>query len=155
MILVDEINNILFGVRSDGQGFCLAGGKIDPGETSREAAIRETKEEFNVVVNSCEFMTVITSKAKVHGKLRNVKSVIYLSSDYILPSILEPNREMESFMWLPLEKALIRKDLFEPTRVALSKINTFGYLKGVVFIGKYNRVCRCNNSKQRWECFNG
>lgn len=48
-VLVIKNGKILVGNRTDGKGLCGPGGHIEPGETPRQAAIRETIEEFNIV----------------------------------------------------------------------------------------------------------
>lgn len=48
-VLVIKNGKILAGNRTDGKGLCGPGGHIEPGETPRQAAIRETIEEFNIV----------------------------------------------------------------------------------------------------------
>lgn len=48
-VLVIKNGKILVGNRTDGKGLCGPGGHIEQGETPRQAAIRETIEEFNIV----------------------------------------------------------------------------------------------------------
>lgn len=48
-VLVIRNGKILVGNRTDGKGLCGPGGHIEQGETPRQAAIRETIEEFNIV----------------------------------------------------------------------------------------------------------
>lgn len=47
-VLVVRDGKILCATRSNGDGICGPGGKIEPGETSEEAARRESQEEFGI-----------------------------------------------------------------------------------------------------------
>ncbi|MDR1439922.1 MAG: NUDIX domain-containing protein [Clostridiales bacterium] len=47
-VIVRKGGKILAGRRTDGQGWCGGGGHVEPGETARQAARRELKEEFGV-----------------------------------------------------------------------------------------------------------
>ncbi|MDR1439959.1 MAG: NUDIX domain-containing protein, partial [Clostridiales bacterium] len=46
--IVREGGRLLVGRRTDGQGWCGGGGHVEPGETARQAARRELREEFGV-----------------------------------------------------------------------------------------------------------
>lgn len=47
-ILVVKDGRILVGIRTDGEGLCGPGGHIEDNESLKEAAIRETQEEFSI-----------------------------------------------------------------------------------------------------------
>lgn len=50
VVLTRPDGKVLLLQRSDGSGWCFPGGKIDPGETSIEAAVRETFEETGLLL---------------------------------------------------------------------------------------------------------
>lgn len=51
VLLLDEVGQVLLVGRKNGIGVCLPGGKVEPGEDPREAAVREVREETGLWVN--------------------------------------------------------------------------------------------------------
>lgn len=56
MLIVED--GLILGIsrRNDKTKFGLPGGKVDPGETVKQAAIRETKEETSITVHDCTLL---------------------------------------------------------------------------------------------------
>ena len=120
VVCTDAAGYILIGKRSDGQGWCLPGGKIDPGETSMEAAARELQEESGLIAEKLTLIGTIKSQAYVHGVLRNVQSDIYKLDSYTCTEeSLQPNGEMLEFKFAAPASVSMCK-LFTPTRAALT-----------------------------------
>ena len=113
-------NEVLLGRRSDGQGYCIAGGKVKIGETYQEAAIREFKEEFGLVANSesTKFIGSICTNAYIRGELTDVISYIFWAPEY--DGNINQNEEMVEIQWVPLDSAETKVSLFTPTKMALN-----------------------------------
>ena len=55
MLIVKEGKILGVTRKNDTSKYGLPGGKVDIGETAKEAAIRETLEETNILVKECDF----------------------------------------------------------------------------------------------------
>lgn len=123
VVLMDDEECILFCQRSDGQGWCFPGGKVDEGETREETAKRELLEETGFKAKSLELMGTIQSASKVRGEIREVESQIWFTKDYrYTKDSLIPNFEMSSFEFIPVDcigSWLNEHELFEPTKKSL------------------------------------
>jgi len=125
-VMILNGDRVLIGKRSDGQGWSLAGGKVEEGETLHEAAARELYEEFKVKAIKLSFLCKLYSVAIVRGEMREVESNIFVCRNYSLPKMMEPNREMLEYAWVTIRDVLDSVSeigglfhLFEPTRLAL------------------------------------
>lgn len=58
----DDAGRILLQQRADDETWCLPGGYTEPTESPRETAVRETKEETGLDVESIELVSVTTRK---------------------------------------------------------------------------------------------
>ncbi|MFV0432765.1 MAG: NUDIX hydrolase [Leucobacter sp.] len=94
-------------------------GKLDPGESMPQAAVRETQEETGLAV------TLGVNLGTVHYSLggRVTKTVQYWAAEVreeaVQASTFVPNREVAALEWLPLEQA--RKRLsYDPDREILA-----------------------------------
>lgn len=58
VMLVRRADGLILGVtrKDELTKFGLVGGKVDPGETPEEAAIRETQEETGIIVTKCKYL---------------------------------------------------------------------------------------------------
>lgn len=116
VIITNWDGKILLGKRWDGQGWGLAGGKVDEGETHEEAAKRELFEEFGITATQVTLLGITTSDAVVNGVQKGVKSYVYFADSYIMPkNDLVPNDEITEFKWMWAEDILERDDIFAPT----------------------------------------
>lgn len=60
VIVLNENNQLLLGLRSDNKCWGYAGGSIELGESLEEAAMRELYEEFNIKANHLDFFGVFS-----------------------------------------------------------------------------------------------
>lgn len=94
-------------------------GKLDPGESMPQAAIRETEEETGLAVHLGANLGTIEYALKNGGR----KTVQYwaaeVSEETVQRSSFVPNSEVDAIEWVPLEKA--RKRLsYDPDREILA-----------------------------------
>ena len=80
-------------------GWCLPGGKMEPGETNFETAIRETFEETGIQINTPEFVCKTVS----HSKEFTV-SVFYTSLFKKPDNITLSEREHTEYAWVNLNE---------------------------------------------------
>lgn len=120
-IAVIQDHKILLGWRADGQGWSMAGGKVEKNETIAVCAKRELFEEFGLVANQLIYRGQVTSQAYLKGTLQTVKPHIFLCYDY--DGKVQINiKEMEDYRWFPLPTIEKLEPLFLPTKEALSLI---------------------------------
>ncbi len=67
MLIVNDYGLILSVQRRHVNKFGLPGGKIDPGESTEAAAIRETFEETKITVHECIFLCSREEGAEIEG----------------------------------------------------------------------------------------
>jgi len=116
VIITNWDGKVLLGKRSDGQGWCLAGGKVEEDETYEESAKRELYEEFGITATNVSLVGITTSDAIVSGVQKKVKSYIFFADAYIMPrNELVPNEEIVEFKWMWAEDILESNDIFPPT----------------------------------------
>lgn len=121
VMIFNEEGKLLMGRRSDGQGWCIPGGKVDPGEEEIDAAIRETMEEAGIQLEKemVRFLGAIVSQARVKGKLSPVASGIYITQGMFNPISTEELEDVQFFGMYELPA-----HIFPPTREALSLLST-------------------------------
>lgn len=102
--LLKRDNKILLGIKKTGFGagnLVTPGGKVEPGETSIQAAIRETAEEVGVKVNSCkEVAQVIFRELYYKGVPETDIMHVYISEDFEGEAVETPELTPE---WYPLD----------------------------------------------------
>lgn len=123
----DNRIEILLGKRSDGQGWCMAGGKIEPGEHSKEAALRELKEEFGIILDpeKTNYLGNFFGSAIIKKQKKMAISTIYyykLQPGEELIQLDERTTEMETLRWFNLQDILTCDNLFPITTTILAKI---------------------------------
>ena len=79
-------------------GWCIPGGKVDPGETTLEAAIRETFEETGIKVSDLIYVGEHPS-----GNSEFMVSCYYTTLDSIQPVTLS-EREHSEYFWVSFDK---------------------------------------------------
>ena len=99
----------------------IPGGKIDWGETSKAAMIREIKEETNLKVNKVEFVLV---QDCIHSK-EFYKDSHFVLLNYTCRVVGKPNvklnHEAQEFRWLKLADAKKLK-LNQPTKILIEAV---------------------------------
>lgn len=128
-ILVIRGGEILCGERRNGQGICGPGGHIEEGETPREAAARETWEEFGITPTELICVGQLTELPPQYGK-----PYIFLSTAYtgeITPNT--PEMQHSAFAKLP---SLHSANLFLPFRESLDFL--LAQLDGDKSIGEFS-----------------
>ncbi|MCT4605232.1 MAG: NUDIX domain-containing protein [Marinisporobacter sp.] len=116
-IIIKNNNKVLLGWRVDGQGWSLAGGKLEEGEDYEIAAKRELQEEFNLLVKKIKCLGTVQSEAYVKGIKRLVEPSVFLCEEFEgdpRPQLCE----MEQLKWFALNE-LIDMELFKPTKAVL------------------------------------
>lgn len=127
-IIVHSGGKILMGERSDGQGWAIAGGKVDPGETFLETAVREAREEFGIIIyeKDMELCGAILCIARIHGIMQPVRSVIFKYNAGASPDkvyLTDHDKEMRGLTWMTPTQIMTTTDgnIFPPTLIALNK----------------------------------
>ena len=118
-VFVIKDRSVLLCERSDGQGWCIPGGKVDEGETFEVAAKRELFEEAGIQANTLVDIGEIFSNAHVHGEDRDVHSRIYVCDSYEESAdSLKTNFEISKFVFIPfigLDFFEVSMYMFKPT----------------------------------------
>jgi len=105
--------------------FTLPGGKVEWGESLREAVVREVKEELSLdveplaLVNVGEYLLEGNYHKRVHFIFHNILCRLKGGN-------VRPNEEVEEWRWFPLEEASSSEEVDEHTRRAVEH-----YLKGL------------------------
>jgi 8-oxo-dGTP diphosphatase len=90
----------------------LPKGKLDPGETDGQGALREVEEETGFL---CELEDVL-GRVSYNDRKGRPKIVVYFSMRPVSGSF-EPNDEVDELRWLTLEEALKRLDYAHDRRL--------------------------------------
>ena len=84
----------------------LPGGHVEFGETSREALVREMKEETGLAATAGELLGVVESQFMQHGKRHCEISLVYRMTIDPAPDAEKPVKAREdwiAFEWRPLD----------------------------------------------------
>jgi 8-oxo-dGTP diphosphatase len=98
--------------------YSLPGGNVRANETAEDAAIRELKEEINLVVERGKLITALVHTHEWQGRPDHV--VIFALELEQTPAIRVDHREVVSAEWLLPQEALSR-DLFPPLRQVIEQ----------------------------------
>ncbi|QXM06550.1 NUDIX domain-containing protein [Crassaminicella indica] len=118
-VFIIKNNKILLGLRTDGQGWSMAGGKLENGEKHEAAAKREMQEEFNIIAKKLQYLGTVKSIAYVKGVKSFVQPKVFLCCSFEgepKPQLCE----MKELRWFGLDELKYIK-LFEPTKAVLKK----------------------------------
>jgi len=119
------------------------GGKIEKGESSKQAAKRELFEETGI---SCKQLNKIGSR--IHPKSK--KSIDYfLCNDFSGRAINKEPKIAEAICWMPATKiySIVGKDLYEPINYIINKIRL--NKKDFHATRSFHKRMRANTSNQR------
>lgn len=79
--------------------FIHPGGKIEPGETPKQAVIRELKEELQIIVQEEDLVEFDRNSAPAANSPEvNVHMIVYLVKKW--QGAIEPDNEVEEVRWL-------------------------------------------------------
>lgn len=98
--------------------YCLPGGYLHRGETAREAAVRELREEVGISTDAAGLELVLDKTHDWEGKHDHVQ--IFTLDLPTRPTIEVDHREVVEADWWPAEKALAL-ELFPPLREVIEK----------------------------------
>lgn len=117
-VAVIKDKRILLGLRADGQGWSLAGGKREPNETMEQCALRELEEEFNLRAEALSFLGTVNAEARVKGEVALVQPRIY-SCESFDGEVKASEQEFIQYGWFTIEEALKLVPLFPPSEQGL------------------------------------
>ncbi|MBB6217994.1 8-oxo-dGTP pyrophosphatase MutT (NUDIX family) [Anaerosolibacter carboniphilus] len=117
-IIVLDNDRVLLGLRTDGQGWSIAGGKMDGAETTYECAIRELEEEFGLTGLNLDYLGQVESRAFVKGVDRIVMPHIFLCKQF-KGEIKIAIDEMVEYKWVKFEELEEIHHWFPPSKKAL------------------------------------
>lgn len=128
LIINDQGELLLVKTRKWSDKYGLPGGKIDYGETMKQAYYREIKEETGIELDNATWLVAQDSiESKEFHKPRHFILINYLSK--VSGRVeLQKNYESKSVGWHKYGQAILL-DLNEPTREALKIAYEKGYLK--------------------------
>jgi 8-oxo-dGTP diphosphatase len=92
-------NRQILVARSKGKSaFYIPGGKIEPGENSEQALIREINEELNVQLIKSTIFSAQTFQNQAHGQSKNILvNIQYFFAEY--EGNLQASSEIEELAW--------------------------------------------------------
>lgn len=122
-VAVIKNNKVLLGLRTDGQGWSLAGGKMEEGESVEQCAKRELFEEFNLTANKLEYIGQVSSQAIIRGVTCQVKPHIFICNEFS-GEIKLRLEEMIEYKWFDLSEVKNIENIFPPSKEALKLISS-------------------------------
>lgn len=113
-VLVVKDGKFLVAERTDGQGYCGPGGHMEEDERPREAAVRETMEEFGIIPKQLLF---VTSMPAIEDCL---PSELFLCTEFVGEPKAD-GTEMKEIQWLS-QNELARLDLFPSFKLSINML---------------------------------
>lgn len=127
MILINKDKNIVFEVRSNDLehqpgDICFPGGRIEKGESPKEAAVREAMEELNLDRNDIELI------GNMDYSLIPYHSIIYPFVGELKTNITNPSKsEVEEIFFVPLDYFLKNEPMLYEIEVGPNLQDNFPY----------------------------
>ncbi|CCD73693.1 Nudix hydrolase 3 [Caenorhabditis elegans] len=95
-------------LRSHRGEVCFPGGRMDPGETTTETALRETFEEIGVNAESVEIWGHLKSVIRRQADFNVTPIVGYISDERVLENLVVNSDEVQAVFTIPIDE-LIKK----------------------------------------------
>lgn len=122
--LIIKDNKLLVHKAKKYDGYCLPGGHVEIGESTKEAIIRETKEELNIDVNVLELFCVDENLYNCDGVISQEINYYYKveskddipDESFIVKELDKGTLKEHIFSWIPLE--LLEKSNLKPEHIA-------------------------------------
>ena len=112
--------SLLLGRRTDGQGYCVPGGKVNVGETPADAARREFEEEVGVSVTLTGVISdAVYSKAEVNGRQVSTESTIFSGIANGCPVDSDELVDVRYYSVAEVSAMYAEGELFPPTAKAI------------------------------------
>lgn len=128
-VMIWKDNKIILGKRKGSHGdgeFSMPGGHIEFGESFKDCAIRETKEEAGINIKNIKFLGV----ANIFQYEERQDVLINFTSDWESGvEITNPNERIGEWAWYSLDE--LPSPLFYPTAILIDS-----YKKGINFYDK-------------------
>ncbi|MHB8372591.1 MAG: bis(5'-nucleosyl)-tetraphosphatase [Thermoplasmataceae archaeon] len=129
IIVFKRMKNLEFLFLKRMEGFLdLPKGHIEKGETEKEAALRETKEETGLSVEIIDGFKEIQEYTYRYAKERINKKVIFFLGEAILDSNVNISHEHVGYVWLD-EKQYLQRLSFDSQKEIINKAIEFLSLK--------------------------
>jgi ADP-ribose pyrophosphatase YjhB (NUDIX family) len=118
--VTNEARQVLMIRRTDNNLYSIPGGQMEPGETVRECAIRETREETGIDVNIVDLVGIYSNPAHVieydDGEVRQEFSICFRG--VAAGGATRPSNESKEVLWANPED-LAELDIHPSTRLRL------------------------------------
>ncbi|MBU1706255.1 NUDIX domain-containing protein [Patescibacteria group bacterium] len=116
-VMIIKNGKVLLGKRKNAHGegaWCFPGGHLEFGESWKECAIRETKEEVGIKIKNVRFATATND---LFSKEDKHYITIFMLADYVSGEVklLEPDK-CEKWDWFEWKKDKLPKPLFVPQK---------------------------------------
>jgi 8-oxo-dGTP pyrophosphatase MutT (NUDIX family) len=106
VVVHDDANRLLLIHRTDNDLWSIPGGAIDPGESVRQAAVRETREETGYDVGVADLVGIYTDPRHViaysDGEVRSQFSICVRAS--VLGGRARTSSESSEVVWQPVDR---------------------------------------------------
>lgn len=125
VIVLNEKNEVLLGLRADSKKWGLPGGKIELNESAIDGAFREMFEETGLVAKSLKFIEEVDG-LRLFDNYTPKKDFNFLCVDYSGKLMNQPE-EVLDLKWVPLNR-VTKEDLFECSRLTLTNAEELGHI---------------------------
>lgn len=116
VVVTDAAGRVLLGLHPSG-AWELPGGKVDPGETIEEAAVRELAEETTLVADPADVEVIgILLDTMTSAEVTRLTAVAVVRAFSGAPAVAEPDK-IERWEWTPPDR--LPAPLFAPSAQAL------------------------------------